>query len=163
MSIKSYKNVYLLDELPVTIQYLIKNYFEKILNVSYITAYDIKPEISQYSDFIVFDNITDLIGEYLKNYFLTLPETYPFDPYFGSQLKYQIQTLDTNLRQTLISAEINNIVNVISVQVGQTLSVESVQLVPISTGASTEYTATISIKINNDQIKKIKIDFLGPS
>lgn len=163
MSLRSYSNVHVFEDLPVTIQYLIKEYLEKIHDVTYDVAYDIKPTISKYSDFQIIDNITDLISEYLKNYFLILPETYPFDPTFGSRLKYQIQTRDLNLRQTLISAEINNIVKVVSANVGANVIIESVKLTPTATGASTEYAATILLKINEDQRKQVNISFLGPS
>jgi hypothetical protein len=163
LSLRSYGDIHVFEELPVTIQYLIKDYFEKTLSVNYKVSYDLKPDISKYSDFKSFDNVTDLIVEYLKNYLLILPETYPFDPTFGSRLKYQIQTKDLNLRQVLISAEVNNIVKAVAAEVQADINVESVEIVPISMGASTEYTASILLKINNDQKKKINIDFLGSS
>lgn len=163
LSLRSYKDIHVFEELPVVIQYLIRNYFEKELSVKYAVSYDIKPEISKYSDFRSIDNVTDLIVEYLKNYLLILPETYPWDPYFGSRLKYQIQTRDLNLRQTLITSEINNLVAAIATEVNADITVESVQIVPTSTGASTEYNATILLKINNDQKKQISMEFSGPS
>jgi hypothetical protein len=163
LSLRSYSDIHIFEELPVTIQYLIKDYFEKSLNVNYKISFDIKPVISKYSDFGSFDNLTDLIVEYLKNYLLVVPETYPWDGYFGSRLKYQIQTRDLNLRQTLISSEINNIVKAIAAEVTADIDVEGVEIIPISMGASTEYTAKILLKINNDQRKQVNIDFLGPS
>lgn len=159
LSLRSYKDVHVFEELPVTIQYIIKDYFEKDVSVDYPVSFDIKPQISKYNDYVSFDNLTDLISEYLKNYLLILPETYPFDPYFGSRLKYQVQTRDLNLRQTLITSEINNIVNAIAAEINADVDVESVEIVPTSTGASTEYTATILLKLNNDQKKKININF----
>ena len=96
---------------------------------------------------------------------MIVPETYPFDPYFGSKLKYQIQTRDTNLRKTFIATEINNIVKVVSLTVGADVVVEGIQLVPNSTngGTGTEYNASILLKINNDQTKKLNLTFIGPS
>ena len=161
LSLRSFKDVHVFEELPVVIQYLIKDYFEKTLNVTYTTSYDLLPEISKYNDFLSVDNLTDLVTEYLKNYFMILPESYPFDPYFGSKLKYQVQTRDLNLRQTLITSEINNIVGVVANDVNADIEVENVQIIPISTGSSTEYTATILLKINKDQKKKVSIDFMG--
>ena len=161
MSLRSYSNIHVFEELPVTVQYIIKNSFEKTMNVSYDTVFDIKPNISKYSDFVTFDNLTDLISEYLKNELLITPGTYPFDPTFGSLLKHQIQTRDTNLRQTFITTEINNIVNAISAHVGADIVVESVEIIPISTGSSTEFNTTILLKINYDQKKKIDINFMG--
>jgi hypothetical protein len=39
--------------------------------------------------------------------------------------------------------------------------VESTEIIPISTGSSTEYNAIIMLKINNDQRKKINLEFAG--
>lgn len=160
LSLRSFKNVHVFEELPVTIQYIIRDYFEKSLEVKYNVSYDITPAISQYNDFTSIDNISDLVVEYLKNYLLVVPGAYPFDPRFGCKLKFQIQTRDTNLRQTLISTEINNLVNVVSIETGATVIVENIEIVPTSTGASTEYNARILLKINNDQRKQINIDFM---
>jgi hypothetical protein len=159
LSLRSYKDVHVFEELPVTIQYIIRDYFEKYISVNYPVSFDLKPQISKYNDYVSFDNLTDLLSEYLKNYLLVLPETYPFDPYFGSRLKYQVQTRDLNLRQTLISSEINNIVKAVATEINADIDVESVEIVPISMGASTEYNATILLKLNNDQKKKVNINF----
>ncbi len=163
ISLRSYGNIHVLEELPVTIQYIIKKYFEKNLNISYDISFDIKPIISKYSDFKSIDNMTDLVVEYLKNYLLVVPETYPFDPYFGSKLKYQVQTRDVSLQQTLVSTEVNNIVAAISVDTGADVDVESIEVTPISMGTNTEYTATVFLKINGEQRKKINVDFYGAS
>jgi len=94
---------------------------------------------------------------------LVLPEAYPFDPFFGSRLKYQLQTRDLNLRQTLITTEINNIVKVIQAQVQANVVVENIQIVPTGVGGGTEYDVTILLKINDDQRKKVSVNFIGPS
>jgi hypothetical protein len=78
-------------------------------------------------------------------------------------LKYQVQTRDLNLRQTLTSTEINNIVKAISSDTGADVDIEGIEITPISMGTNTEYSASILLKINNDQKKKINIDFIGPS
>ncbi len=161
MSLRSYSNIHILEELPVTVQYIIRNYFEKTYSVNYDVCFDTKPDISKYNDFITIDNVTDLVVEYLKNYLVIVPESYPFDPQFGCRLKYQIQTRDINLRQTLITAEINNIVKAVSIETGSNVIVENVEIIPVSTGSSTEYNAVILLKINNDQRKKINLEFMG--
>jgi hypothetical protein len=164
LSLRTYKSVYVFEELPVVIQFIIKDYFEKELNVNYKVSFDIKPEISKYSDFETFDNVSDLIAEYLKNNLLIVPETYPFDPRFGSRLKNQVQTRDVSVRQMFVSTEINNIVKAISMDTGVDVTIESVEIVPISmSGLATELSASILLKINNDQKKKINIDFVGPT
>jgi hypothetical protein len=162
LSLRSYNNIHIFEELPVTIQYLIKNYFEKILNVKYDVSFDIKPTISKYNDFVSFDNVTDLIVEYLKNYLSIPVGTYPFDPYFGSYLQYQVQTRDVNLRQTLVSTEINNISNNISNDMNANINIDSIEVLPISMGASTEFSTKIVLSIN-DQRKSINIEFNSSS
>jgi hypothetical protein len=161
ISLRSYNNIHVFEELPVVVQYIIRNYFEKTLSVSYDVSYDIKPDISKYSDFISIDNLSDLVAEYIKNYLVIVPESYPFDPEFGCRLKYQVQTKDLNLRKTLITSEINNIVNAITVETGADVEVESVEIIPTSMGSNTEYNAIVMLKINNDQRKKINLEFTG--
>jgi len=161
MSLRSYKDVHILEDLPVVVQYLIRNYFEKSFGVSYDVSYDVKPDISKYSDLVSINNISDLVVEYLKNYLITVPESYPFDPTFGSKLKYQIQTRDLNLRKTLITSEINNIAKVIASETGANVIIENVEIIPTSIGSSTEYNTVIMLKINNDQRKKLSLEFTG--
>ncbi|GEM_PF-2230303 len=163
LSLRTFKDVYDLEELPVRIQYIIRQYFEKQLDVKYKVVYDFKSTISKYNDFQTIENVTDLIVEYLKNYLLILPGTYPWDPTFGSRLKFQLQTRDLNLRQTLISNEINNIIQVIADQVDADIVVEDMQIIPTSMGANTEYSVVILLKINNEQRKQINVEFSGTS
>jgi hypothetical protein len=163
LSLRSYSDVHVFEELPVIIQFIIKDYFEKELNVNYKVSFDIKPEISKYSDFEIFDNVSDLVAEYLKNSLLILPGSYPFDPYFGSKLKYQVQTRDVNVRQMVASTEVNNIAKAVASDTGVDVNVESIEVIPISVGSYTEFSARIVLKINNDQRKKFSIDFIGPS
>jgi hypothetical protein len=159
LSLRSYKQVHVFEELPVTIQYLIKPYFEKLFSVDYKVSFDLKPVVSKYSDFYSIDNVSDLVVEYLKNYLLTVPESYPWDPYFGSRLKFQLQTRDNNVRQTLVTAEVNNIVKAISTQTGADIVVENVENIAVANSVSTENMATISLKINN-QPKQVNINYI---
>jgi hypothetical protein len=163
LSLRSYSDIHVFEELPVIIQFIIKDYFEKELNVNYKISFDIKPEISKYSDFEIFDNVSDLVAEYLKNYLLVLPGAYPFDPYFGSKLKYQVQTRDVNVRQMLVSTEINNIAKAIAAESGVSVDIEAIEVIPVSAGIYTDFSAKILLKINNDQRKKFSIDFMGPN
>jgi len=41
------------------------------------------------------------------------------------------------------------------------VEVESAEVIPTSTGSNTEYNAVIILKINNDQRKKINLEFTG--
>jgi len=159
LSLRTYKTVYVLEELPVSIQYLIKDYLKTDLLVTYKTVFDITPEISKYSDLNSIDNIIELVSIYLKNYLMITPGTYPWDPWFGCRLKQQIQTKDTNLRQTFITSEINNIVAVIASELTVSITIESINIVPTSTGAKTDYSITIKLNINNTHHKQVNMTF----
>lgn len=158
LSIRSYQDVYELSDLPVTIQALIKGYVDSTPDITYNKVYDLTPDISEYSDFTTISDLGDLMLEYLKNYLLVLPEAYPFDPTFGCRLKYQLQTKDTSLRQTMISSEIDNIVEVLTAELGTQITIDSIQVIPVSVGAYTEYNCSIYVTINGNH-KKINMEF----
>ena len=160
VSIRSFKSVYDITELPLSVQYLIKSYLTQSLTVKYNVVFDTKPIISEYSDLQTIVTVTDLIVEYLKNYLVITPESYPFDPLFGCRLKQQLQTRDTSLRKTLISSEINNVVNVITADVGSSISIDAINILPISTGSATEYNVDIPVTVNQSEKKKINMTFL---
>ena len=93
MSIRSAKNIYVLEELPPKERNIIKEYIDSVIDVKYSKAFDVTPEISKFNDLSVLTTVKDLIGEYLTNYFYITPCSYPFDPTFGCALKQQLQTL----------------------------------------------------------------------
>ena len=113
LSIKSYKSIYKLNELPPPIQDKIKDYFEKKFEINYNYGFDTRPNISEYSDLEVINTVEQTVVEYLKNFFFTLPGEYPFNCVLGSKLKYYLQTKDTSTQRLLIDNEVNNIVEVI--------------------------------------------------
>ncbi|MDD4081992.1 MAG: hypothetical protein PHD05_01260 [Sphaerochaetaceae bacterium] len=159
LTLRTYKTIHILEELPVSIQYLVKDYTEDNLSVEYKTVFDISPNISKYSDFSTTEDAVTLVTSYLKNYLMISPGTYPWDPWFGCRLKQQIHTKDINLRQTFIVSEINNIVDVISNELSVNIKVDNIQIVPISTGASTEYNIVIMLTINNIYQKQVTMSF----
>ena len=110
--------------------------------------FDCTPNISEYGDFTTIQNVRELVLEYLKNYFLTFPEDYPFDPFFGSRLKKFLHMRDTSLQQTFIGNEVSNIVNVISADLGILIEIEDINIEPISGGSHTDYKISIKVKIN---------------
>ena len=159
LSIRTYKSVYNFDELPNRVQDMIKQYLESLPTITYKTVFDFKPSISKYSDFEVIDNKINLVTEYLKNYLLILPESYPFDPIFGCTLKYHLQTRDTSLRQTLVSAETDRIVDILTLQLDIPVVVKKIKMNKISTGGYDEINTIIDVEINN-YYKSITLSFI---
>ncbi len=158
LSIRTFQSVYTVEDLPSRIQELIKQYLDATPIVKYSNVFDFKPEISKYSDFQTINNKVDLVIEYLKNYLLVLPESYPFDPIFGCSLKYHLQTRDTNLRQTLISAEIDKVVNILSLQFNVPIIVKSVIMNPVSGTVYSEFNIKIDLQIG-EYYKSINVEF----
>lgn len=151
ISIRSSGNRFYLEELPAKIQELIREYTKTVVPVKYKDVFDLKPEISKYSDFYATPSIKETVCEYLKNYFYTLPGSYPFDPLFGCKLKYHLQTKDTQLRRLLISDEVNSIVNVLSSDLGLPIIVKKITMSPISSALNTSISCTITISIPGEE------------
>jgi hypothetical protein len=148
-SIRTYKDSYELEELPVTVRAIIQKHFEHKKDVNYLTVFDCVPGVSEYGDFTTIGNIRELVLEYLKNYFLTFPEDYPFDPYFGSRLKNYLHMRDTSLQRTFIGNEVSNIVRVISADLGISIKIEDIEITPINRQSHTDYQIVIKTKIND--------------
>ena len=158
LSIRTFKTVYEFSDLPIVIQHLIKEYQLLEPEISYKVSFDLIPTISEYSDLKSIDNTIDLVVEYLKNYLVVLPGSYPFDPIFGCGLKYHIQTKDTSLRETLVSTEINNIIQLIQSMLNVNITVNSIDVKPTSMGSYTEFNVKIDISVNNTH-KYINLEF----
>ena len=150
MSIRTYKEEYYLDELPPQVQFLLKDYTINNQEIKYKIVYDIRPEISEYGDFDTLKTVKETTLEYLKNYFLTLPGDYPFDPLFGCNLKKYLQTRDTQLRKTLLSAEIDSIVNVLAADLGVKIVINNVSINNLNKGDRVEYVVSIDLSINGE-------------
>jgi len=150
-SIKTHKQIYDLNELPFDIQYILQEYLNaKSESVYYDLVLDATPEISEYGDFKVIDNLFDLITEYIKNYIQIQPGDYPFDPNFGSKLKRYIQTLDKKVQNQLISKEIENIVRMLTIDIKADIKIlDFSTLKTSSTGLDVEYSFKIRLKVNN--------------
>ncbi len=149
LSIRTLKTTYDLEELPPREREIIKNYIESVPSVEYKIVYDFKPTISKYADFTTVTDVSELILEYLKNYFYTLPGEYPFDPVFGCRLKLHLHKKDTELRKMLIHTEVNNIVDVLSADLGVSITVLSIDIVPIDMSTHSEYKIIISLMIDD--------------
>ena len=150
LSVRSYKDKYDLTELPFDVRFLIEQYLKREENVEYDFILDAKPNSSPYGDFEIIDNAHDLVLEYLKNYFMIGPFDYPFDPTFGSRLKFQIQKLDTSIRQSIISNEITNIVDILTQDIGISITVTDLDIQKASsTGMEIDYIINLKVLVNN--------------
>lgn len=153
MSIKVFKNNYELSELPIRIQNLISSYFNNKSEITYKQGFDIKPKISMYNDLDVIDKIPDLIIDRLKNFLLISINNYPFNISIGCKLKNYIQNKDTLASQSLINAELNNIINVLKADIGHNIILVKKEINQVNIDSFVEYNLKIIIKINNQQYK----------
>lgn len=149
-SIRTYKDKYLLKELPYDIQYLIRDNFNIDSKIEYDLILDAVPEITEYGDFSVIDNMFDLITEYVKNYIQIQPGDYPFDPVFGCSLKKYIQRLDTNVQRQFISIEVENIAKILIRDIKADIKILDFTVhKSTSTGIDIEYNFILKLKVNN--------------
>lgn len=160
LSIRSVSDTFYLDELPPKIQELVREYIKKEVPVTYKVAYDLKPNISQFSDFEVLKTAKHTVVEYLKNYFQTVPGSYPFDPSFGCKLKYHLQTRDTHLRRLLVSDEINGVVNALSSDLGMPITVKNIAINPMASSMNTTLLCVVTISIPGEDEIDISVDSL---
>jgi len=152
-SIRVTKSQYNINELPLEIQYLVNKYksnadFDIIYDEN---VYDFLPSISEYNDLTSIKNRKKLIIEYLKNYLSIMTSSYPFDVNFGCDLKRQLQTRDTALRQTLISNEIALILGVIGNDYNIRITGKSLTFERNQFSDKTEYYAKLTVQIDNDE------------
>ena len=152
LSIRANNSTYFFKDLPIEIQYLIEKYYEeKVPEISYDTIYDVKFEISPYSDLTVISSKKELITEYLKNYLMVRVESFPYDVDFGCSLKDQLQTKDTSFRQTLIANELNLISNVIGGDYDINVKVSNFTIDAYQDYDKTEYYAKISVYVGDEK------------
>lgn len=160
-SIKTYKQEYKLSELPFNIQYIVKEYLTKKIDVYYDLILDCKPSISEYGDFQHIEKIFDLIVEYVKNYIQIQPGDYPYDPNFGCKLKKYIHKLDTTVQKTFISEEVENIARIFVNDMNIDIKIVDFTLMKSTkTGIDVEYNFKITLKVN-DVVKDIMMVING--
>lgn len=160
LSLRSRKSIYDLDELPGPIYNLVKSYTIKGFDVNYKVVFDIKSSLSIYGDFETITNMSDLVCGYLENYFKLTSESYPFDAVIECKMKQYVNTKDVAFRQTLISNELNNIISIISDELGVKISVNDIKLIPTSSDNQFGYNILINISIGQDKNRILNIEFV---
>jgi hypothetical protein len=158
LSIRTSNTEYNINSLPENIKYLINKYYLKQRSelVYSENVYDIKPIINKYNDFMVLNQKYTVI-EYFKNYLKIHISTYPYDVEFGCRLKEYLQTKDSSMRETQITTELNNIINILINDYGILIRIKSSQIIRnpqynLSSYIFTEYILVIELFVDNEEI-----------
>jgi hypothetical protein len=151
LSVRLQKIVEVFD-LPLNLQYIILN--NKLVPVKTglyrpINIIDADFQISPYNDFNIDTSKRSAIIKYIKNYLLTPKGTYPFDPEFGNSLKRHLQTRDTTIRETLLTAEMKRIVSTIQDSFNINIKILGSQLIPVNVLDKIEYQINIKFSIED--------------
>lgn len=154
INIKIYKDEYLLEELPYEIQNLLKDVIlKKDLNYDKNKKiYDFKPVISEYGDFSIIDNLRTLILEYINSYFYTTTGEYPFNGDIGSNIKRNLQKKDTTIQKLYLSEELNKIIQNVSRNIDQKISLKNFNVIRKDLGTYTEYYFNVNLNINDQPV-----------
>ncbi|MBC8427397.1 MAG: hypothetical protein H8D97_00750 [Proteobacteria bacterium] len=155
MSIRLSTNEIELEELPLPVQYILREYIKSPTKDIYVPSdiYDVKPEISPYNDFKNFTTMKEAIIEYLENYVGVKKGSYPFDPQFGNNLHKHLQTKDTSLRETLVGNELQNIIRLVNESFNGNILIVSSRMTKNDIGGGFEYNLHLSIAIEDETIK----------
>ena len=151
LSVRLQKLVEVFD-LPLNLQYIIlNNNLVPVTTGLYrpINIIDADFQISPYNDFAIDTSKRTAIIKYIKNYLLTPKGTYPFDPEFGNSLKRHLQTRDTTIRDTLLTAEMKRIVSTIQDSFNINIQILGSQLTPINVLDRIEYQIDIKFSIED--------------
>jgi hypothetical protein len=152
-SLRTRKQIHKLEELPIEIQYLLKSYNDNIIpEITYENAYEVKPEMSIYSDLEVITDQTELAIEYFRNYLLIAMHAYPFDAEFGCLLKQQLQTKDSSLRRMTIGNELSLVAATISGDYNVSINIASIEIIPEEHADYTSFYLEVIIKVDGKTV-----------
>ncbi|MEO5348938.1 MAG: hypothetical protein H7836_04770 [Magnetococcus sp. YQC-3] len=155
LSLRMAKSELVLEELPLPVQYIIKNNLVFSGDSIYTPDdfYDVKPTITLYNDCKLIQSKKEVVKEYLLNYFNTRKGAYPFDPEFGNTLHLHLQTKDTSLRETLVSNELTSIVDLINRSFNFNVNVVSASAYPRDIGGAVEYYLDLTVEVEDEVIR----------
>lgn len=152
LSLRIAKDIHQFNELPNDIQYLLANYkLNTPAENNYSNVLDLQPEISIYNDIQTIPDVKTLVIEYLMNYLKVLVGSYPYDVNTGSSLKKHLQTRDTALRNTLVSNELNLIIDAITNQYKLNILIINKQYKNIQYEDRTEIQLSLTIKVDEEE------------
>lgn len=152
LSLRIAKDVHSFDELPNEIQYLLANYEANTPNeIDYSNVIELEPDISIYNDFQTLRTTKKAIMEYLSNHLQTLIGSYPYDVTEGSGLKFHLQTKDETLRNTLISNEINLIIDALSNNYQMDITIVNNDYQRVEYEDRTEIHLLLTIKVDDEE------------
>jgi len=134
--------------LPNDMQLLLHSYTSNsAVSHTLLNVFDFKPVLSEYGDLQEIVLNTDLIVEYIQNWFKIHKGSYPFDPKFGTILQDIVHTKDTMYQKQLLKNEMKILNRLIQQEFGTTFSVIKQSIVPYQLTDRTEYVLELQIKI----------------
>jgi hypothetical protein len=158
-SIRTKKTTYSIEELPYNIRYMIKEYVETTQETNQERVLDYSWGISSYGDLNVIDEEHQLILEYIRTYVLLKKGSYPFDPTFYSKLYTCIHVTDSSVQHTLVSGEINRLIEIISQNLSIPIKINNLNINKIIDDISScSYNINIDLTINGKQVSNFNID-----
>jgi len=158
-SIRTKKTTYSIDELPYNIRYMIKEYVETTQETNQERILDYTWGISSYGDLNIIDQEYQLILEYIRTYFLLKKGSYPFDPTFYSKLYTCIHINDSSVQYTLVSGEINRLVEIISQNLSIPIKINEININKLLDEISScSYNIKIDLTINDKQISNFNVN-----
>jgi len=154
LSLRISKDIHVFKDLPNEIQYLLLNYKLNVTNeTDYTDVLDLKPEVSIYNDFKTIRNVRELAIEYLMNHLKVLTGSYPYDVSIGSSLKYHLQTKDTTLRNTLVSNELNLIIDAVTNKYKLDVRIKNKKFSNVQFEDRTEVQLDLSLSVDDEEFE----------
>jgi len=137
------------SDLPSDLQLVLRNYAGPITQSrpTSSSTLDYKSIFSSYSDFQEITNETDLILEYVRNWFNIRLGTYPFDSTFGTKIHTILHTKDAAYQNQLLSNELGTLVRLIQNEFSTTVQVVSSTINPVSFTDHVEYNLELHLKV----------------
>jgi hypothetical protein len=150
-----------IEDLPINIQFLVNQYLNREYTesppYSPTEIFDARVEFGIFNDFEKITSKKLAVKEYILNYLKVSRGSYPFDPFFGNNLKPHLQTRDTQLRQKLINNELTLLTNVINSSFGSNISIYEVSSTPLNMGGYVNQILQIKFNIE-DSIETFEIN-----
>ena len=154
LSLRISKDIHNFKDLPSEIQYLLSNYKLNTTNENnYTNVLDLQPDISIYNDFKTIQNVKELAIEYLMNHLKVLTGSFPYDVSIGSSLKYHLQTKDTSLRNTLVSNELNLIIDAVTNKYKLDIRVINKKFSNVQFEDRTEIQLDLSLRVDDEEFE----------
>lgn len=147
------------DDLPLEIAYELRNIKEQTSVYTYVdnSTFDLKPSFSVYSDFTSLNTKKEAVIEYVRNYLIVDKGNYPFDPTFGTMIKYYLQSLDAEPALISINQELQGLANVLRHSFDIPINIANATAERIDNEVSSAYNLTIPVQVSDINVS-LKIE-----